>query len=76
MFFIDKGLLACYNDNGESPSRHHYGGGRFPFSRESRFLFAFPMRGGDIMVSWEMLFLLAGFIISLLTYVDNHNKKK
>jgi hypothetical protein len=26
-------------------------------------------------VTWELLFLLAGFIISLLTYIDNHNKK-
>ena len=27
-------------------------------------------------VTWELLFLFAGFIISLLAYIDNHNKKK
>ena len=26
-------------------------------------------------VTWELLFLLAGVIISLLNYIDNHNKK-
>ncbi len=26
-------------------------------------------------VTWELLFLLAGLIIALLTYIDNHNKK-
>ena len=26
-------------------------------------------------VTWELLFLLAGFIIALLTYIENHNKK-
>ena len=44
--------------------------------RETQILFAFPR--GEVMlmfVTWELLFLLAGFIISLLTYVDNHNKK-
>ena len=42
----------------------------------TQILFAFPR--GEVMqmyVTWELLFLLAGFIISLLTYVDNHNKK-
>ena len=27
-------------------------------------------------VTWELLFLLIGVIIALLTYIDNHNKKK
>ena len=37
---------------------------------------AFPMRGGVIMfVTWDVLFLFAGFILALLTYIDNHNKK-
>ena len=38
--------------------------------------FAFPR--GEVMpmfVTWEMLFLFAGCVISLLAYVDNHNKK-
>lgn len=26
-------------------------------------------------VTWELLLLLAGFIIALLTYIENHNKK-
>ena len=26
-------------------------------------------------VTWELLFLFAGFVLSLLAYVDNHNKK-
>lgn len=26
-------------------------------------------------VTWELLILLAGFVVTLLTYVDNHNKK-
>ena len=26
-------------------------------------------------VTWELLFLLAGLIIALLTYIENHNKK-
>ena len=26
-----------------------------------------------MFVTWEMLFLFAGFIISLLAYIDNHN---
>jgi hypothetical protein len=26
-------------------------------------------------VTWELLFLLIGVIIALLTYIDNHNKK-
>jgi len=39
-------------------------------------LFAFPR--GEVMlmfVTWELLFLFAGFLIALLTYIDNHNKK-
>ncbi len=34
-------------------------------------------RGGDVLmfVTWELLFLFAGFLIALLTYIDNHNKK-
>ena len=42
----------------------------------TQILFAFPR--GEVMpmfVTWELLFLLAGFIIALLTYIDNHNKK-
>ncbi len=27
-------------------------------------------------VTWELLFLFVGLILSILTYVDNHNKKK
>lgn len=27
-------------------------------------------------VTWELLLLLAGVIIALLSYIDNHNKKK
>ena len=26
-------------------------------------------------VTWELLFLLAGLVIALLTYIENHNKK-
>ena len=26
-------------------------------------------------VTWELLFIFAGFVLSLLAYVDNHNKK-
>ena len=26
-------------------------------------------------VTWELLFLLIGVIIALLTYIDNHSKK-
>lgn len=29
-----------------------------------------------MFVTWELLFLFAGFIIALLTYIDNHNNKK
>ncbi|MGM9682544.1 MAG: putative holin-like toxin [Eubacteriales bacterium] len=28
-----------------------------------------------MFVTWELLFLFAGFLIALLTYIDNHNKK-
>ncbi len=28
-----------------------------------------------MFVTWELLFLLAGLIISVLTYIDTHNKK-
>lgn len=54
---------------------HHYGGGCFPLSG-TQILFAFPR--GEVMpmfVTWELLLLFAGFIITLLTYIDNHNKK-
>lgn len=27
-------------------------------------------------VTFEQLILLAGFVLALLTYIDNHNKKK
>ena len=27
-------------------------------------------------VTWELLLLLAGVIIALLSYIDNHNKKR
>ena len=38
--------------------------------------FCLPGRGGDAMfVTWELLLLFAGFIVSLLAYLDNHNKK-
>ena len=40
--------------------------------------FFLPSRRGEVMamfVTWELLFLFAGFIIALLTYIDNHNKK-
>ena len=37
--------------------------------------FAFPTRGGDAMyLTIEQLFLIAGFILALLTYID-HKKK-
>lgn len=29
-----------------------------------------------MFVTWELLFLFAGFILALLTYIDSHNKKK
>ncbi len=29
-----------------------------------------------MFVTWELLFLFAGFVIALLTYIDIHNKKK
>ena len=29
-----------------------------------------------MFVTWDLLFLFAGFIITLLAYIDNHNKKK
>lgn len=30
-----------------------------------------------MFVTWELLFLFGGFILALLTYIDNHyNKKK
>jgi len=44
--------------------------------RECRFFL--PSLRGEVMlmfVTWELLFLFAGFLIALLTYVDNHNKK-
>ena len=45
-------------------------------NRECRFFFAFPRwEVMPMFVTWEMLFLLAGFIMALLTYIDNHNKK-
>ncbi len=51
-------------------------GGCFPqFLRESRFLFAFPC--GEVMPMYltiEQLFLIAGFVLALLTYID-HKKK-
>ena len=28
-----------------------------------------------MFVTWDVLFLFAGFILALLTYIDNHNKK-
>ena len=37
--------------------------------------FAFPKRGGDaVYVTLEQLFLIAGFILALLSYID-HKKK-
>ena len=52
-------------------------GGCFP-SSGTQILFAFPNKGEVVpmFVTWELLFLFAGPIISLLTYIDNHNKKK
>ena len=29
-----------------------------------------------MFVTWELLFLFVGVILALLTYIDNHNKKK
>ena len=29
-----------------------------------------------VFVTWEMLFLFAGLVLALLTYIDNHNKKR
>ncbi len=28
-----------------------------------------------MLVTWELLLLFAAFILALLTYIDNHNKK-
>ena len=28
-----------------------------------------------MLVTWELLLLFAVFILALLTYIDNHNKK-
>ena len=53
-----------------------YGGGCVPLPG-TQILFAFPR--GEVVymfVTWELLFLLAGLLISLLTYIDIHNKKK
>ena len=57
------------------PVEHHIRWRLLPFTG-TQILFAFPR--GEVMpmfVTWELLFLLAGFIIALLTYIDNHNKK-
>lgn len=40
--------------------------------------FGLPFDEREVMpmyVTWELLFLFAGFILSLLAYVDSHNKK-
>ena len=29
-----------------------------------------------VYVTWELLFLFAGFVIALMTYIDNHDNKK
>lgn len=29
-----------------------------------------------MFVTWELLLLFAGFILALLTYIDNHNRKR
>ncbi len=49
-----------------------------PCQRERmHFFFAFPMRGGENMyLTLEELFLIAGFILALLTYIELINKKK
>ena len=67
------------NGSGENryPEDTINGGGCFP-SSGTQILFAFPNKGEVVpmFVTWELLFLFAGLIISLLTYIDNHNKKK
>ncbi len=58
------------------PESAIHGGGCFPESG-TQILFCLPERGEvmPMFVTWELLFLLAGLIISILTYIDNHNKK-
>ena len=68
---LDKAENCRYNDFRGTP----YGGGCSPYSG-MQILFASPR--GEVMlmyVTWELLFLFAGFIISLLAYIDIHNKK-
>jgi hypothetical protein len=56
------------------------GGGCFLKSRGSVSLFLFTfLAQREVMpmfVTWELLFLFAGFILALMTYIDNHNNKK
>ena len=49
---------------------------RFPAGAIRPFSAFHPLR--EVMpmyVTWDLLFLFAGFILSLLAYVDSHNKK-
>ena len=60
------------------PWGHHYGGGRFLYNRGSVIFFTFLVRREVVLmyVTWELLFLFGAFILALLTYIDNHNKKR
>ena len=59
----------------EAASKEHHTVAVAPLIGEAD-SFCLPGRGGDAMfVTWELLFLFAGFIVSLLAYLDNHNKK-
>ena len=51
------------------------GGGCFP-SLGMQISFVCLPTVMPMFVTWELLFLFAGFILALLTYIDNHNKKK
>ena len=50
-----------------------------PFIGNADFFCLPSHKKGEVMpmfVTWELLFLFAGFILALLTYIDNHNNKK
>lgn len=81
IFFLTSETKCDKIKNGSGGNRYPEdtinGGGCFP-SSGTQILFAFPSKGEVVpmFVTWELLFLFAGLIISLLTYIDNHNKKK
>lgn len=77
IFIIDKIRLFDIMFMALMPGEYHIRWRLLPFKKGVNFLFLpSTMRGGDEMfVTWELLFLFAGFMIALLTYIDNHNKK-